>query len=80
MGSLYEHYDFETDEGLATTTPMESLLKRTHNLGMGTECPECGNVWKGVFFGDPDGDHRCAPCQILKDAGLDSEGNGGSNG
>ena len=32
---LYDHYDYETDEGLATTTPMESLLRATNNLGQG---------------------------------------------
>ena len=61
--------DFETDEGMYTTTPMERLLRATKGLGTPEECPRCHGQ-STLFFGDPDGEHWCAACQILKEVDL----------
>jgi len=61
--------EWETDEGMYTTTSMERLLRATEGLGTPQECPRCHSN-STLFFGDPDGEHHCAACQILKEAGL----------
>lgn len=68
---FYRQHDIETEEGASFTSRFDSLVSMTSGLGEGTLCPSCKNTVKGVFFGDPDGDHWCAYCQFNKDHDLE---------
>ena len=70
--SLYEYHDVETDKGMSFTTNMESLIRAANLPGAGQTCPRCSNHGT-LFFGDPDGDHWCAACQIAADFDLERE-------
>lgn len=65
---LYEPYDIETEQGLTSRRPMEAMINIAV-LASGETCPRCGHLGK-LFFGDPDGEHWCAACQVEKDFGL----------
>lgn len=66
---LYERYEVDTDMGLMATSKIDRLVQQEKEymaMGAGQICPHCGQK-RAVFFGDPDGDHWCIPCQILAD-------------
>ena len=65
--SFFRGHEVETDEGLAYVYPGESLLRMASQIpGAGQDCPVCGQHC-ALFYGDPDGEHWCAFCQIKRE-------------
>ena len=69
---LYECYEVETENGPMVTSRLDEMSKQDKEfraIGFGKACPRCGQE-RAMFFGDPDGEHWCLPCQILADPGA----------
>jgi uncharacterized Zn finger protein (UPF0148 family) len=72
MSGLLDGYDVETDQGMAHVVPFERLLSDAATLVAlenWQSCPECGRQCP-LFYGDPDGEHRCAFCQLEHELGI----------
>lgn len=70
---LYENVEYETDQGMYSALTMELLVRHAAALAKasaGQTCPKCQG-WEVLFFGDPDGNHWCAACQIVSDFELE---------
>lgn len=63
---LTDRIEYETDQGMYTTTRLERMLRDIPNSAEGGNCSYCGRHAQ-LFFGDPDGDNWCYVCQLLSE-------------
>lgn len=65
-------YDIVVEEGLLHVRPMDVLLQQAVSLvpkERWQECPKCG-LKCPLMFGDPNGEHWCAHCQIKEELNI----------
>lgn len=65
-----DSYDAETEDGPARIRPMDvllgSALAASPNRSRWQTCPVCSRP-APLFFGDPDEDHWCVTCQVVRE-------------